>query len=375
MKESLFQSSQSASLSRCAYLFLLAHFSALAFGAPVEIPGAEPGKAAQPQLAVGPEGRIHVVFGEKKSGAILFSSSEPGGKVLSMAVEIGRLPQLALGLGRGPKIATIGHNVVVTAISHEDGMLHGWHSRDDGKTWKETSPLNGAPASAKEGLHSMAATEGIAAVVWLDCRSDGTEVRAAVSKNGGVTWEADVLVYKSPAGTVCECCRPSIAVRRDGKIAVMWRNLLEGSRDMWISESGDVGESYGAGRKIGSGTWKLNGCPMDGGGVVFKMDGEIKTAWRRERSVFLGSSGDDERELDGNALRPDLLVTGDSELCFYEKGGNLVVHGGPDKNPQILAEGVSFPSGAVLPDRQLVFAWEPLNGNDVRLMLEVFDKR
>ena len=375
MKEIGSQYTRSVSHSGAAFLGLLALLTALAFGEPVEIPGAEPGQAAQPQVAAGHEGRIHVVFGERKNGAILFSSSENGGKRLAKAIEIGRIPELALGMGRGPRIATSGHSVAVTAISHADGMIHGWHSGDDGQTWKQTAPLNSAPASAKEGLHSMAANEkGIVAAVWLDGRSGGTEILAAVSKNGGATWEPDVRVYKSPSGTVCECCRPSVAVGRDGRIAVMWRNWLEGSRDMWIAQSGDGGKTYDAGRKLGKGTWKLKGCPMDGGGLVFGDDGGIKTVWRREGTVFQGGFDGDEQELEERAIRPGILANGNSEIRFYEKGGNLVFHPGPGKNSEVLARGSAFPSGAVLSNGQPVFVWEHREEKSAILMLEVFGK-
>ena len=38
---------------------------------------------------------------------------------------------------------------------------------------------------------------------------------------------------ESPDGTICECCDPSLAAMGHGEFAVMWRNKLGGSRDLY----------------------------------------------------------------------------------------------------------------------------------------------
>ena len=49
--------------------------------------------------------------------------------------------------------------------------------------------------------------------------------------------EVNRLVYASPDGHVCECCRPSIAVA-DRRIALMFRNWIDGNRDMDVPRPG-----------------------------------------------------------------------------------------------------------------------------------------
>ncbi len=65
----------------------------------------------------------------------------------------------------------------------------------------------------------------------------------------------------------------------------MFRNWMGGSRDMWLARGGDGGKTCAA-RKVGEGTWVLNACPMDGGGLAVKPGGEVVTSWRRESSVY-----------------------------------------------------------------------------------------
>jgi hypothetical protein len=88
---------------------------------------------------------------------------------------------------------------------------------------------------------------------------------------------------------VCECCHPSAAVAPNGEILVMFRNSIEGSRDMYVVRSSDRGKTFGTAAKQGSGTWKLNACPMDGGGIAAGV-----SAWRREKDVYVanGSGGE-----------------------------------------------------------------------------------
>ena len=60
---------------------------------------------------------------------------------------------------------------------------------------------------------------------------------------------------------------PVLAIDATGQIVVMWRNWLGGSRDMYLARSRD-GVTFSKPEKLGTGTWQINACPMDGGGLV-----------------------------------------------------------------------------------------------------------
>ncbi len=47
-------------------------------------------------------------------------------------------------------------------------------------------------------------------VFWLDLREKGTVLYASKSMDHGETWSKNILVYRSPDGSICECCHPSI---------------------------------------------------------------------------------------------------------------------------------------------------------------------
>src|SRR5260370_1332262 len=134
--------------------------------------------------------------------------------------------------------------------------------------------INDAPAAAREGLHSMVAGGGLLFATWLDDRAQGKRLYGATSKDAGLTWSKNVEVYESPSGTICQCCHPTALIDGNGVIHVMWRNALDGNRDMYVAHSKDGGVSFGRARKLGEGSWELNACPMDGGGLAIDAQGK-----------------------------------------------------------------------------------------------------
>lgn len=235
----------------------------------------------QPQLAM--DG-VTAVIAYGAGNNVFAAVSNDAGKSFGKPVLAGNAGVISLGRRRGPRVAISAGSVVVAAIA--GGDLYSWRSTDTGKSWSGVTRISDVPAAAREGLHALAAgPKGLVFATWLDLRTKGMRLMAAVSRDAGATWSPNFPVYESPDGHVCECCHPSAAIGADGAIHVMFRNWLGGSRDMWVATSRDGGKSFAA-KKVGEGTWVLNACPMDGGGLAVKPDGEIVTSWRRERMIY-----------------------------------------------------------------------------------------
>src|SRR5260221_1106978 len=240
----------------------------------------------QPQLAAIGQ-RVALVFGEGDS--IYFAGSGDGGRTFSSPVAVPSHGSLALGRHRGPRVALIGDAIVVTAILATEkgsGDLFAWRSTDDGRTWSTPVRLNAVAAAAREGLHGMSGSGQLGAAVWLDLRAPGTHLRAAVSTDAGATWSDDRLVYESPSGTICQCCHPSVVVSSTGDVSVMFRNALDGSRDLYLATSRDGGRTFEPATKLGTGTWKIDGFPMDGGRFALDDRAAVGTVWRRGKHWF-----------------------------------------------------------------------------------------
>ena len=366
-------------------LLLIASASALAglsFGQGVsrktEIPN-----AAQPQLTVGNDGRVWLVYAqpagapvaaaaghehhkatpadEKKSdeakgykkghgpqghaGDVFVTSSKDHGATFSDPVRVAHMPQLMVGNRRGPRIAAVGDRITVTMIAHE---MVAFTSADGGATWSGPVTINDVPNSAHEGLHDLAGSrDGELFVTWLDLRNGKTELWGATSKDAGRTWGKNEFVYKSPDKSICECCHPSVLFDGAGNLAVMWRNSIEGARDMWLLTRPKGATQFTGARKLGEGTWKINGCPHDGGSIVALGDGRFGAVWQRAGEVFIIRDG---AEVSLGKGRQAVAIT-DSKgpLILWNDGTALVSVRGSTAKPSQQATDGRFPVVVALP--------------------------
>jgi BNR repeat-like domain len=302
--------------------------------------GASP---SQPRLGVAPDGSVYLVYGADNS--IFCAYSRDGGKTFSTPVLVANEGVLSLGMRRGPRIAAAKDYLVITAVVSKqgrgrDGDLLSWRSGDRGKTWSKAVAVNDTPNAAREGLHGMAAgPENVVIATWLDVRGEGsapagTQLYAAISRDGGQSWGANVLVYRSPDGTICECCHPSVVSDQKGGIYVMWRNALKGARDMYFSSSSDNGKTFTTAKKIGEGTWRLEACPMDGGDMAISPTNGPETVWRRGGQIFLAPLNSTEQ----------ILGSGKDPVIAWGTNGRYVAwHNTTAKGLVVLAPGASAP--------------------------------
>ena len=270
----------------------------------------------QPQATKDPSGTIRLVYGN--GDRILYASSSDNGKTFSQPVVIGEVKEMHLGMTRGPQLASSRDFSVVTAID-KAGNIHSFMLTHKTGTWEETGNINDLDASAPEGLMSIAADEkNNFYAVWLDLRENRKNNICFSALTGKESWSKNRFAYKSPESHVCECCKPSIAVNGN-KISIMFRNWLQGARDLYLVSSGNKGKTFSDAQKLGLGTWPLKGCPMDGGGVTIDSESNIHTAWQREGNVFYAQPGKPEQKV-GEGRGVGL----NGQLIHWQKGSDLL---------------------------------------------------
>lgn len=313
----------------------------------------------QPQVAT--DGlTVGLAFGS--SDAVYFARSTDQGTTFSKPIRVSRGGKLSLGMHRGPRIAMTPEAIVVSAIVGEkgrgaDGDLVSWRSTDGGETWSTGVKVNDVAGSAREGLHAMAAGGGVVFSAWLDLRDKGTRLYGSASRDGGQTWSKNMLVYESPSGTICQCCHPSVAVDIKGQITVMFRNSLDGSRDIYVARSTDRGQTFSRGQKLGQGTWVLNACPMDGGGVSVAGKGQLVSVWRREKDIFTASENGPEKKI-GTGKDPSVAVgkAGVYVAWTFASAVHALIPGRME--PVIVSSDGGYPQLLVLPNGRVLAAWE-----------------
>ncbi len=348
-------------------------------GEPVVIAsGGPPNQPKQPQLVVDDHGIIHATFGVNH--AAMYCRSDNGGKSFGKPIQLPGTYVMALGMRRGPRIAATGNSVCVSFVGGKegkgrDGDVLATFSEDGGKTWQQPAPINDVPNAGREGLHAMAGgPKGQVCCVWLDLREKGTKIYAAVSTDAGKTWGQNVRVYQSPDGSVCECCHPSVAYDPSGNLCVMWRNSLAGARDMYLTSSSDGGKTFDNAIKLGAGTWPLKACPMDGGNVAVSPRGDIFTAWKREKAIFLTSANSAEERQIGTGRQPWIAEAhGPHVLWVQDRTSHLMYLAPGAEEPRELSSTSNDPvivagsggSGAI------VAAWEERRDSGTALVCQV----
>jgi hypothetical protein len=312
----------------------------------------------QPEISIDNKGIVRVVFGRNDS--ILCATSTDFGSSFSNPVFIDHVSGMHLGTTRGPQITSSINYSIVTAMD-KSGNIHFYQLNHASKRWVSKGLVNDIEHSAPEGLMSIAGdNQDNFYAVWLDQRQ-GKKNNICFSSlsSKGDRWTKNVLIYTSPDEHVCECCKPNIAVN-GVQVQVMFRNLLNGSRDLYLMESVNKGKTFEIPKKLGSGTWKFNGCTMDGGGIAIDNSNNVHTVWQRQGMIYYCKPNGNETQLtsgrscsistNNNAKSKKLIVT-------MQEGETVKAMNIDDKKEFTIGKG-SYLKAIILPDESVLYVWE-----------------
>jgi hypothetical protein len=318
------------------------------------------GEGRQPQVTVTPAGMIVVVFARDRS--IYSEQSADEGRSFSTPLKVADLNGLMVGMRRGPRVAATDKRIVVSAPGAD---LFSFISEDMGKTWSPARKVNDKPGAASEGLQNVTALpDGSFYAVWLDSRNGGAEVEGSRLEPGMKSWSKNVKIYDSPDKKVCECCHPSVASDGKNKLVVMWRNWLGGNRDFYVAESMDRGDRFSPAIKIGTHSWPLIACPMDGGGIIAVADVGTFAIWRRRNEIMLSTPTVPEMKL-GNGAQPVLARVNGRILSVWQDSSSLVIKEDTQKGEPHQIPG-GYPSLAASADgKRAYLVWEGTQGNRI----------
>jgi hypothetical protein len=293
---------------------------------------------------------IHIVYGTGDS--IMYVSGKDG-KTFTSPSLVSVLPGLFSFAMRGPQVAVTSRGLLITACTKE-GNIYIFNKTAKGQ-WSKPVILNEVPACAKEGLMALSADGNNVFATWLSVNEPkGQKLLGIRSIDGGKTWSKNLLVYASPDKSVCECCKPA-AVVKSNKVYVMFRNWLNGNRDLYIATSTNGGKTFPGASKLGQGHWKLSGCPMDGGGLAVSQSGLVHTVWRRESIIYTATPGEAEQSI-GEGRNCTVEIMNGKPIYAWTQNGDIIITlpGGSKKN---IGKG-SLPQLKAVNDTQLFCVWE-----------------
>jgi hypothetical protein len=306
-----------------------------------------------PAIAKDANNTLHVVYGSGDSIMYIYSNDE--GKSFSKPELVDTLSNLVASATRGPQIAAIKNGVAIIAVNSA-GNIFSFIKESTGK-WTRTASVNDEGEVDKEGFSGLS-SDGNSNLfaIWTDLRDDKhNKIFGARSTDAGKTWSKNILVYQSPDSTVCECCKPSVAMQGNN-VYVMFRNWLNGNRDLYLLQSSNGGESFGKAEKLGRGSWKLDGCPMDGGGLAIAANGIAQTVWRRQNKIYSAQVNAEEKEIGEGKSCTVETVNGKNIYGWTDGDGNIVCLL-PDGSKKIVGKG-SLPVLKAISDDKVICVWE-----------------
>lgn len=303
-----------------------------------------------PNIAIDSKSNPHLVFG--RGDSIMYSFSSDGGKTFSSPILVAVVPKLFAAHTRGPQIALSDKGITVIASTQQGDIFS--YNKTASSNWSEAARVNDVDTTAKEGFSALSADGDYAFAVWLDLRDKHNKIFGAKSLDGGKTWSKNIQVYASPDTTVCECCKPSVIVNKD-MVSVMFRNWLDGNRDLYLAQSMNAGSTFDSVKQLGNGHWALKACPMDGGGMEVKNDGSIQTIWRRRETIYTTESDNQEVQI-GSGKTPAIAFMNEQPIYSWVENGEIIITT-PNKKRINLGEG-QLPVIKSLNTSQLICVWE-----------------
>ena len=315
-------------------------------------------KAQSPEIALGPDGSVHMVWIDENTAAaaadhakyghshvaatnLLYARSADGGRTFSEPVRLNRQPGDVWGFSVSKPRVVAGAN----------GTIHVFYPGND------VNPLNGKPEAvalytrstdggrsfaAPQRLNEMATTDasdfvhgglthahvfgtltvdgrGSVYALWIDTRDmakegDSGKVFMAVSRDDGATFERDREIL--PAD-VCPCCQLTAFVDGRGLLYVGSRQVDGGYRDSVVMVSADGGRSFGPRQRVTGSRWAVDGCPLKPTSVV-AADGALVSAFysagEQQPGAYVTRSTDGGRSWSQPLLAHPGAVTSDAPV-------------------------------------------------------------
>src|SRR5205823_2258183 len=136
-----------------------------------------------------------------------------------------------------------------------------------------------------------------------------------------------------------------------------------GNRDFYLADSMDRGDTFSSATKIGTRSWPLQACPMDGGGIITVSNVGTFSIWRRQNEILLTTPAMAEMRL-GVGAQPVLARVNGRILAVWQDGSTLVIKDIHKGETRRLPGG--YPAMVASPDgKRGYLVWEETQGNHI----------
>ena len=126
--------------------------------------------------------------------------------------------------------------------------------------------------------------------------------------------------------------------------------------------SNDAGQTWSAAKKVGNETWKIDACPMDGGGLTLTGQARPYAVFRKEKEIHYSTPGAIERML-GEGKDPAIASGLDESLyvVWTSPTGAIESMNSKENKVRVLAPKGAYPQ-VVFTGHQALAFWEEEDG-------------
>ncbi|MCZ6836369.1 MAG: sialidase family protein [Planctomycetota bacterium] len=308
-----------------------------------------PNGGIQPQVLVGSEGKVHMVYfaGHPMQGDIYYVASADGGETFSEPLRVNSQEgsasiSISFDLGKDDRVHVAWNGSPIAepkALTDSTPLLYS-RLNDDGSAFEPQRNVIREHPHLDGGSSVSADDQGNVYVVWHapEKGGHGEEGRVIwVSRSGdeGKTFETESNALPQSTGA-CACCALQSYTDQAGTLYVMYRMAWKvTTRDMQMLMSKDQGKTF-TNAKIDP--WEIGQCMMSTSSMA-QQDQDVYAAWETKNQVYFGRLDSKTGEVAAPIAAPDKpkmrkhphLVTGTdgamllvwTEGLFWGRGGTL----------------------------------------------------
>jgi hypothetical protein len=259
-----------------------------------------PDGGIQPQVAVGADGTVHLLYykGESRAGDVFYVHSAANERHWSDPVRVnsqpgsviaaGTIRGAQMALGKGDRVHVVWNGSGSAEPKGPDGELPLLYARlsDDSRTFEEQRNVVTSAYGLDGGGCVAADREGHVYVAWHGRGDEPGEehrrVYIARSADDGETFSPEQPVDADRAGA-CGCCGMRGTAAPDGRVMFLYRSAEEGvNRDIYLLSSDDLGRTFHSNRLD---RWRIDACPMSSAAFAHTSSGTWG-AWETREHVF-----------------------------------------------------------------------------------------
>lgn len=277
----------------CAILLMAGSASAQIPAEPFKLPLASGPGSAEPNLSKGYNGTVVLSWMEPKDDNTQLLYAQLGAEGWGEPQRVAESANWFVNWADFPSVLPVSETLWAAHwLRKRPGGSYAYDvalslSSDGGKTWGDAITPHRDNTATEHGFVSLFPSSDGVGLIWLDGRntseaggahehseehgSGGMTLRhALVSADGTISEEAEL------DDLVCDCCQTSVAIAREGPIAVYRNRTEEEIRDIYISRS--INGKWQAGHPVSNDGWKISGCPVNGPAVAAQGDA-VAVAW------------------------------------------------------------------------------------------------